>query len=233
MHGVETHLVELHKLIRDFNPHVVVIDPIGSLIDAGTLRDATIMMTRLIDFLKQQRITAFLTNLTSGADALEKTSVEISSLVDTWLLLRDLETRGERNRAIYILKSRGMAHSNQLREFLVTDHGIELLEVYLGPEGVLTGSARLSQKALETAALLVRQRDLAAKQRDRTRKREAFEADVDARRRAFEAEEAEVDQSIQELQAIDNTTAGDRETMARSRRVESTSSYGKPRRKRR
>jgi circadian clock protein KaiC len=203
------------------------------MVEAGTLRDATIMLTRLIDFLKLQRMTAFLTNLTSGGEALERTNVNISSLVDTWLLLRDLEMNGERNRAINILKSRGMAHSNQMREFLLTDQGVELVEPYLGPQGVLTGSARLSQEARAKATRLRRQRELAAKQRERERKREAFEAEIDTRRRAFDAKEAEADQSIEELQASEKTLAVDGEAMARSRHAENASSDGNKRRKRR
>jgi circadian clock protein KaiC len=109
------------------------------------------MLTRLIDFLKVQNVTAFLTNLTGGGEELETTDAEISSLVDTWLLLRDIELNGERNRAMYVLKSRGMAHSNQIREFLLTDRGIDLIDPYLGPEGVLMGSARQAQQAREKA----------------------------------------------------------------------------------
>jgi circadian clock protein KaiC len=146
-YGLEMHLLTLHKLVQDINPKAVVFDPIGALIDAGSRRDATIMVTRLIDFLKVHGITVYMTNLTSGGDALEKTNIDISSLVDTWLLLRDIEFGGERTRAMYVLKSRGMAHSNQIREFLITGDGIDLVDVYTGPEGVLTGSARQSQEA--------------------------------------------------------------------------------------
>jgi circadian clock protein KaiC len=146
-YGLEMHLLTLHKLVQDINPKAVVFDPIGALIDAGSRRDATIMVTRLIDFLKVHGITVYMTNLTSGGDALEKTNIDISSLVDTWLLLRDIEFGGERTRAMYVLKSRGMAHSNQVREFLITGDGIDLVDVYTGPEGVLTGSARQSQEA--------------------------------------------------------------------------------------
>ncbi len=136
-YGLEMHLAIIHKIVNRFQPQVVVLDPIGSLIQAGNERDAHTMLIRLIDFLKQREVTAFLTNLTSGGEALEKTDVEISSLVDTWLFVRDIELDGERNRALYVLKSRGMAHSNQLREFLLTERGVDLQDVYLGPEGVL------------------------------------------------------------------------------------------------
>src|SRR3984893_12050960 len=130
-YGLEMHLAIIHKIVQEFQPRVVVIDPVGSLIQAGNRRDAHIMLIRLIDFLKQKGITAFLTNLTSGGSALERTDVEISSIVDTWLFTRDIELGGERNRALYVLKSRGMAHSNQLREFLLTPNGVDLLDVYV------------------------------------------------------------------------------------------------------
>ena len=153
-------LATIHKLVRDFQPRVVIIDPIDTLVTAGTRRDATVMLTRLIDFLKMQEITAHLTNLTNAGDSLGETDMDISSLVDTWLLLRDLELGGERNRVINVLKSRGMAHSNQLREFLLTDRGVELQDVYLGAEGVLTGSARQAQEAREKAVAMLRQQEI-------------------------------------------------------------------------
>src|SRR5262249_36817935 len=117
--GLEMHLASFHKLLREFQPQVVIADPVGTLIQAGSRKDAPAMRIRLMDFLKAHRITAFLTSLTSADEALEKTDADISSLVDTWLLLRHIELGGERNLALYILKSRGMAHSNQLREFLL------------------------------------------------------------------------------------------------------------------
>ena len=155
-----------------------------------------------------QRITALLTNLTSGDEALEKTDVDISSLVDTWLLLRDIELGGERNRAMYILKSRGMAHSNQIREFLLTDRGIELQDVYLGPEGVLTGSARQAQEAREKAAVLLTQEEVEGKRRELERKREALEARIAAMRKEFEAEEERRSGSSPRKQSTTTHSAG-------------------------
>src|SRR5262249_53576256 len=173
--GLGVHLATIHKLVQEFQPQAVILDPIGNLSQIGSPQDATPLLARLIDFLQSQRITAFLTNLTSADEALEKTDLDVSSLADTWLLLRDIELGGERNRAMYVLKSRGMAHSNQIREFLLTDRGIELADVYLGPEGVLTGSARQSQEAREKAALLLRQEGVQCKQRELDRKRERLE----------------------------------------------------------
>ena len=178
------------------------------------------MLIRLIDFLKQRQVTAFLTNLTSGGDALEKTDGEISSIVDSWLFVRDIELDGERNRALYVLKSRGMAHSNQLREFLLTEHGLDLLDVYVGPEGVLTGSSRLSQEAREKAADLTRRQEAERKERETARKREALEARIAALRKEFEVEQTEA-QAADSVEANQERVLRDgRTAMARSRKAD-------------
>src|ERR1700729_4179032 len=220
LYGLEMHLAIIHKIIHQFQPQLVVIDPVGSLVQAGNRRDAHIMLIRLIDFLKQKGITAFLTNLTSGGEAIEKTDVEISSIVDTWLFVRDIELGGERNRALYVLKSRGMAHSNQLREFRLTDHGVDLLDVYLGPEGVLTGSARLSQETREKAAVLERRQEAERRRGDLKRKREALEARITALRKEFEVEQEESATLAAEEVASEKFVADSREAMARSRRAD-------------
>lgn len=219
-YGLEMHLAIIHKVVQEFQPRVVVLDPVGSLIQAGNKRDAHTMLIRLMDFLKMNGITAFLTNLTSGGEALEKTDVEISSLVDTWLFVRDLELNGERNRALYVLKSRGMTHSNQLREFLLTSKGVDLLDVYVGSEGVLTGSSRLSQEAREKAAALVRQEEAERRERERTRKRHALEARIAALRKDFETEEDEVERSIVQDSTREKLIAREREAMAQSRKAD-------------
>src|SRR5215210_4585147 len=144
LHGLERHLVTMYKVIRDFRPHVVVIDPITNFLSVGGEEEVKSMLMRLIDFLKQNEITAVFTSLTH-LEQMEQTEVGVSSLMDTWLLVRQNEVSGERNRTLYVLKARGMAHSNQLREVLVTDEGIRLVDAYLGSEGALTGSARLAQ----------------------------------------------------------------------------------------
>jgi circadian clock protein KaiC len=222
LYGLEMHLVTAHKLIQEFKPDVVVLDPIGNLTMAGTESDTTAMLTRLMDFLKSQKITAVWTSLTSGQPK-ETSDLGISSLVDTWLLLRDIELGGERNRAMYILKSRGMAHSNQIREFLLTEHGIELADVYLGPEGVLTGSARLSQEAREAAEVLAQQREIDLRRRELERKRQALEARIVAMRKEFEAEEEESKRIIAEDETRSEVVCHDRQKMAVSRQAD-----GKP-----
>ncbi len=219
-YGLEMHLAIIHKIVAEFEPAVVIIDPVGSLIQAGNKRDAHTMMIRLIDFLKARQITALVTNLTSGGEALEKTEVEISSIVDTWIFMRDIELDGERNRALYVLKSRGMAHSNQLREFVLTERGVDLLDVYVGPEGVLTGSSRLSQEAREKAAALESQQEAERRVRDRARKREALEARIMALRKEFEVEEKEAETSGAQEALREQVYMEDRDAMARSRKAD-------------
>ena len=186
--GLEMHLVNFRRQINRFKPTVVVVDPISTMTDGGSKRDATAMVKRLIDYLKVEGVTAFLTSLTSGDAALERTSLDISSLVDTWLLLRDVEAGGERNRVMYILKSRGMAHSNQLREFLLTENGVQLSDVYLGADGVMTGSMRIAQQARERAAQTMTQQQTEMRTRELSRKRDILKAKVLALEAEFEAE---------------------------------------------
>lgn len=222
MYGLEMHLATFHKLVKEFRPRVVVFDPVGSLTQAGDVAEATAVLTRLIDFLKVHQITALLTNLTRGEEPLERTDVYISSLVDTWIILRDIELGGERNRALHVLKSRGMAHSNQIREFLLTDHGFELLDVYLGPSGVLTGSMRQAREAEERATALLRQQELEGLQRELDRKREALEARVAALRKEFEAEEEQARRVLGQERSREEAVRLDRERMAVSRRADPT-----------
>jgi len=231
-YGLEMHLAKIHKLVQQSKPDVVVLDPVGALIQAGTQQDANAMLIRLIDFLKANRITTMLLNLTSSGGSLEHSDIEISSIVDSWLLLRDIEIGGERNRAMYVLKSRGMSHSNQLREFLLTDHGVELLDVYIGPEGVLTGSARISLEAREKAATLASRQEAAGKARDRQRRREALEAKIIAMRKEFEIEDAEtVVVASQEATRVEQLEE-DRRTMAVSRQADGGNGTARTRRKR-
>ena len=146
-HGLEMHLARTIKFITEFAPKVVIIDQISGLDTTGTPLEIKSALMRLLDWLKVKGITVMLTDLTMGNNPLERVDGAISSLVDTWLVVRDLEANGERNRGLHVLKSRGMGHSNQVREFVVTNTGIQLTDVYIGPSGMLTGSARVSQEA--------------------------------------------------------------------------------------
>ena len=190
--GLEMHLLQIHKLVEQHKPTAVVIDPITNLL-VGNKNEVHAMLMRLIDFLKTKQITGFFTALTSGRNKdIEETDVGISSLIDTWILARDIELNGERNRCIYVLKSRGMAHSNQVREFLMSKNGIRLVPVYVGSGAVLTGSARLSQEARERADNVLRQQTKEEQRRVLHGRRKALEAQIAAMKSEFAQEEARV-----------------------------------------
>jgi len=230
LHGLESHLVMIHKLVADFKPRVIVIDPLTNLTSTGSSTEVEAMLLRLLDFLKSEQVTAFFTSLTSGGDALERSQTGISSLIDTWLLLRDIELGGERNRGLYVLKSRGMAHSNQIREFRLTNHGIDLLEVYSGPEGVLTGSMRAAQEAREEAAQQARKYDSGRRQRDLERKRKALAAQLATLQ--MELESIDEDAAVIAAQDRDREAAmtRDRSEMVRRRGSDPTGTVTKSRR---
>ncbi len=219
-YGLEMHLAIMHKAINVFKPQVVVVDPLNSFVIGGNEMDVKAMLMRLVDFLKMNQVTGFFTSLTSGGDVLEKTDVSISSLIDTWLLLRDIELGGERNRGMYILKSRGMAHSNQIREFLLTDHGVELRDVYVGSGGVLTGSARLAQEAQEQSALMIRKQEVERRQLELERKRQAMEAQIAAMRAEFDAQETETLKIIGQEKARETQLTQERVGMSLSRKAD-------------
>lgn len=201
LNGLERHLVTLHQLVRDYQPRAVIIDPISNLVSVGSLSEVRSMLTRMIDFLKISTITALFTALISGRHGqLELTEEGVSSLVDTWISVRDLEGTGERNRGLSILKARGMGHSNQVREFLITDHGVRLLDVVIGPLGIITGAARLTQQIQEEAQRVVRQHETDRRDRELERKRRMLEATIANLRTEFESVEEELRQASGEEQ---------------------------------
>ena len=217
LNGLEAHLSILYKQVRELEPDVVVIDPVSNLTSVGSAVEVNSMLLRLVDFLKSRGITALMTNLTTADGAAEQTRVGISSVMDSWLLVRELELNGERNRGLYVLKSRGMAHSNQVREFLMTDAGIRLVDVYVGPQGVLTGSARLEQEALHAAEERVRSQDVARKRKQLEAKRRALEAQVSQLRAAFESEAAELDEFLRENEQRVSRLRQDRQKLVEGR----------------
>ncbi|MGO9741199.1 MAG: circadian clock protein KaiC [Roseiarcus sp.] len=210
--GHEQHLVMMHDLVRAFSPTVVAVDPISNLFMARDDAEVKPTLMRLIDWLKKEQITAILTSLTSGGDATsepEDSQVGVSSLMDTWLLLRNSEIAGERNRTIFVRKSRAMAHSNQVREFILSDTGINLVDVYVGSDLVLTGSARMAQEARERATATLRAQDLQRKLRRLAGKRKAIEAQIAALRAEEECDIAEADFAVAEQTLQDKITHQD------------------------
>jgi len=219
-HGLEQHLTTTIKLINKVKPKIVVLDPIDAFIMGTNQTEVKTMLLRLVDFLKMSNITAFFASLSTSGDIQELTDMAISSLIDTWLLLRDIELGGERNRGLYILKSRGMSHSNQIREFLLTDHGIELLDVYVGPEGVLTGSARLAQEAKNDSEQLMKQQEIERKQSGIELKRAAMEAQIVVLKSEFKEEESKTLKQIQMEKATTRRFSENRKKMATSRKAD-------------
>jgi len=192
LYGLENHLVRLHRLVQTLRPAAVILDPITNFAAVGNAAEVKTMLTRVIDFLKSAGITALFTSLTPGSDHLqpETTDEGVSSLIDTWLLLQMVQSAGERNRLLYVLKSRGMAHSNQVRELMLDDQGIHLADVFTGAGEVRTGSARIAQQGRD-------QSEAIALQRDRDRQRRLLELrrrDLAAQIQALEAQLAAVEE---------------------------------------
>jgi circadian clock protein KaiC len=215
--GLEMHLARMIKFITEFAPGVVIIDPISGLDTSGTSLEVKAALMRLVDYLKQKGITAMLTDLKMGGSALERTDAAISSLVDTWLVLRDLESNGERNRGLHVLKSRGMGHSNQVREFVLSDSGIQLTDVYIGPSGMLTGSARVAQEARERAEHVSLDEEAERQQLALECKRAALEGQIAALRAEFSAEEATIARIFSQDKQREASLASDKVEMGRSR----------------
>lgn len=218
LYGLEMHLVAIYKSIKKFKPDVVILDPITNLVTIGAMSDVKAMLIRLIDFLQDEQITVMFTALTLNTAVSEQTDEGVSSLVDTWLLVRDIESNGERNRGLYVIKSRGMKHSNQVREFIINDHGIDLVEVYLGPDGVLTGSAREAQEIKERTGLALHDYAINAKDREINRRRKVLEAKIAGLQTEFESVEEELNKIYMQEELKKQVSERTRQEMLRIRR---------------
>ena len=220
--GLELHLAMIHKAITEFKPNVVVVDPITNFLAVADSGETKSMLTRLIDFLKLHEITAMFSSLTSAQSEIEDSQVGVSSLMDAWLLVKNIESNGERNRGLYILKARGIAHSNQVREFVLTDHGIELIDAYIGSEGVLMGTARSSQLARERAAELDRQLATAHKERELRRRQDLYEAQLLALKGQYETEREAILRDLEEEKKRLEGIAAQRREIARLRKADNS-----------
>jgi len=229
--GLEMHVMTISKAVRAFKPQVVLFDPLTSFIIGNNENEVKMMVMRLLDLMKVNKCTTLFTSLILSGGSLDQSQVHIASLIDTWLTLRDIEIGGERNRGAYILKSRGMAHTNQIREFLLTDRGVELRDVYVGPSGVLTGSARLVQEAQEKAVKTVREQEVESRQLELERKRSVLEAQIAALRAEFAVEEVASIKIIGQEHAQEAQLAQERKDMGRSRKADAKSSDKKGRSK--
>lgn len=213
LYGLEMHLVAIHKAIRKVKPKVIVLDPITNLITVGSFSDVKAMLVRLIDYLQNEQITVMFTALSFNTSVNDQTDDGVSSLVDSWILVKDIEFNGERNRGLYIIKARGMKHSNQIREFIITDKGLKLVDVYLGPEGVLTGSAREAQMLLEQTSEVLHGHAVGIKNRELSRKRKVLESKIDNLRTEFESAEEELNKIYAEEDIKKNIAENNRKRL--------------------
>jgi circadian clock protein KaiC len=221
VYGLEMHLARVLHAVEEFDPQVVVLDPITALLGSAPSNEVRGLVTRLIDSLKSRGITALFTTLSGGdQSSLEQTDLGISSLVDAWVLLRDVENNGERNRVVYVLKARGIAHSNQVREFLITSGGVELVPAYVGAEGVLTGSSRVAQQTAQSTADAARQLELERLRRRLEHRRAAAEAQAAALHAEFAAEQAEYEAAVAAAGVLQDLKLAAEREIARSRKAQ-------------
>ena len=220
LHGLEMHLARMHREVEEFKPHALVVDPLSSLLAAGTTNDVHAMVLRLIDFLKARAITAVMTNLTHGNIENAMTEIQVSSLIDTWLLLYNRETNGEHNRQLYLIKSRGMAHSNQVREFHITDNGVHLRDVYVRPSGIVTGAARVQQEARDRAEGVLRREEMERREREFERTRRQVAGQIEELTAQLADKQAELQLLKTEGAAREDRIADDRVRLGKQRSKE-------------
>jgi circadian clock protein KaiC len=218
--GLEAHLTRIHRAIEDFKPNVLAIDPISNLVAVASILDVKGMLLRLIDFLKTNEITTLFTDLTQGGMSIEQTELGVSSLMDTWICVRSMESSGERNRGLYIVKSRGMDHSNQIREFKLTDKGVQLVDVYLGPNNILTGSARTAKEAQDKAEALDRGQEVERKRSEMERSRKMFHAEMAMLQARFESEQENLQKAIDKEEALEAVLERDRNDLGTMRKAD-------------
>ncbi len=216
--GLEVHLSSMLKLVDDFKPQVVVLDPVSSFEQAGGVTDALAMLMRMVDLMKIRGITALFTSLTSAEQAAERSEIGISSLIDTWLIVRNLEQAGERTRTLAVIKSRGMKHSNQARELILTDNRIDLADVFIGPDGkILTGSERGAQEMVDRAATMTMQQIISGKRAALARKQAVMDSKIAEMQAELAAETAELGVTVGQQEAAAASLIGGRALLGRER----------------
>ncbi len=220
LHGLESHLAVIHRAVRDTDAQMVVIDSIGTFLSTSSANDVRSLLVRLLDFLKERRVTALYTSLTTPHRNEQESVVGVSSLIDSWLVLSDVEAGGERNRTLSLFKSRGMGHSRQTRELLLTDHGIRLSEVFVGPAGILVGSARTAEQARQDKEMADWQLEVQRRRREVELKREDVENRIALLRHEFKVEEERLEALLAGEQRRREDDARLRQDMAQKRQTE-------------
>jgi circadian clock protein KaiC len=205
LYGLEMHLARMNRDVTTFKPSVVVVDPISAF--RGPDQDVHSTLLRMVDLLKRDGISALFTSLRSGDSDMNGTDQGLSSLMDSWIKLSNVEENGERNRILYIIKSRGSSHSHQVREYLMTNTGIQLIDAYIGSEGVLTGTARVLQEARDQAETDLRLQEIERKKREIARRRTGLERQIADLRASLELEEEEALKLLVEQEARESSRA--------------------------
>ncbi|NQE32900.1 circadian clock protein KaiC [Microcoleus asticus] len=220
-YNLEMRLFKIHRWVKEFQPSTIVIDPMSNLILSGSFMQTKSFFMRLIDYLKSKQITVFLTDLTPGDTDrdYEQTEMGVSSLMDTWLELQTLKVNGERNRILYVLKSRGMMHSNQVREFVLTNQGVNLVEVYLGDGKVLTGTQRINQSLEEQSATRKRRQSFELKKRECEREKHLIQAQIEALQMQLTNRDEEFTLLIEEEEEYQKTVLDNRTSIGRLRHL--------------
>lgn len=220
IYGLEMHLIAMHQQVEAFAPKLVVVDPISNLSAVGSPYDVRAMLMRLVDYLKSRQTTVIFLSLTPRDQPAEHQALHVSSLMDTWLLLEFTSASGERTRSIHVVKSRGTAHSNQLREFILSDRGVELCDVYVGPAGVLTGTARRTQERLEEREAEARARRAACLEQEIERRRAHVQSKIEELTADLTADEARLRDEIAQEKLAAEGVLRDRREMAHMRRAD-------------
>jgi circadian clock protein KaiC len=217
-YSLEMHLAVMLREVTRFDPGLVILDPISSFLESGDRMEIQSMLLRVVDFLKGRGVTAVFTHLMHGQDSVVQTDAGLSSIMDAWILLLNREVNGEFNRELYLLKARGLSHSNQVREFVMSDDGIKLVPPYLGENGALTGSARKNEEAKSRQAEMRRNADMSRAQQQIQQKRRRAKAQMEALQAELDADEIELNAMMRNEDDYRRQTADDRIEMERSRK---------------
>jgi circadian clock protein KaiC len=217
-YSLEMQLAVMLREVTRFDPGLVVLDPISSFLESGDRMEIQSMLLRIVDFLKSRGVTAVFTHLMHGQDGRVETDAGLSSLMDAWILLLNREVNGEFNRELYLLKARGLSHSNQVREFIMSDEGIKLVPPYLGDSGALTGSARKNEEAKSRRAEIRRRADVSQAQQRIEQKRRRARAQMEVLQAELDADEIELNAMTQDESEYLRQTADDATEMERSRK---------------
>lgn len=224
--GMERHLLLMQREAERYKPDIVVVDALTDFITLGVLNEVRQMVLRIVDYFKMHEITALFTSM-SSSPGIEETGVGLSSAFDTWIHLTNVQGNQERNRTMVIVKSRGMAHSNQVREFVLTDNGVFLVDIYASPAGAFMGRARLAQMAIDKTAEVERKEVVNARGRQLVEKRRALKARIAAMEAEFEAETREAELAIAQEKARDKALAAERQELSGHRQADRSKSMGR------